>query len=89
MIIVLPLASSLSSQLWRRVPRILREPYPESTTEIATGWFRPRQLVVRDASGRTELTFRSWVLNSAGPELFTGMALESRNLTVPVKGTGP
>jgi hypothetical protein len=52
--------------------------------EIAPGRFRPRRLVVRTDSGRTELTFRSWVLNTAGPELFTGTALETRSLTVPV-----
>ena len=57
--------------------------------EIASGRFRPRQLVLRDASGRTELIFRSWVLNTAGPELFTGTALETRSLTVPVKETEP
>jgi hypothetical protein len=52
--------------------------------EIAPGRFRPRRLVLQTDSGRTELTFRSWGLDSAGPELFTGTALETRSLTVPI-----
>jgi hypothetical protein len=57
--------------------------------EITPGRFRPRLLILRTDSGRTELAFRSWVLNSAGPELFTGPALETRSLTVPVKERNP
>jgi hypothetical protein len=48
--------------------------------EITPGWFRPGQVSVRAAGGRTEIAFREWALDAAAPELFTVTALETKTL---------
>lgn len=57
--------------------------------EIASGWFRPRQLVVRDGeTERTDITYQEWRLLAVPPDVFSVAKLGTTNLAQSAEGQG-